>query len=1488
MTRRPPGAAPPRHPFWRGLTWLARALYLLLVQSLVGTVAFVLFVYFAVNSPSAAALVSDGLSRALPGTIALSALRWGPSPGHLALRHVRILEPGGRLVIAADSIDAQLDWLRLAYALASGDGPLKLHLRKAKILGADVRLEQDRLGHLLLPMAFADPDQPPDGKIGRQVFVDVDTVQGRDIRFFLDMPEITIKASGGHLDGSFHLKVGGKARPWMGWSAQDIGVADAEVRINAMRQLPAIPPATAHVALAYGSFERVDVTGADLVLGLAGPWFAKTLPDTVLRDARIGVRIAPEVEVHGQSIDLATSSRSAFLGPLLGKTFGARATVRGRFDLTPLNGFTAEGDVRGDGKIAGFETQAVAGHVRLQVGVPGAVAVQIDGRDLDVRAYGGRITAPRIAYRMMQDDQSHHVRGHFTVARVEPGAALRSEGVRLKGLVPEALQGELSGEVGAAVRVQLPTSPTASDVEVDVALETDLSLLRSGPLTPLAQEVPRLHVRGAMVYGMGQDRGPTLDLDDVLLHTAEHAHDAHIEKHEWLRASGHLDLRQRDTRLLLAANVPHLEHVLEPLGILGVKGSLVLEGGQVVGNMDAPRALGDLRLDNLEVRGQRIDAVRARLRLQRGVLALDQLTARSPLGDLTADVAVDLFGETLATPRAHRLLHVHKLNLTHLDLGALASKAGVQNISGSGSIENGNIDVDLAAPLSSLQVEAQIALRGLQAYGWSFPEVDAHVATHGRRIKVSEMTARLSTGDVLHASGGYDLGAGRYEATLDVPSTDLDALQVVRSRGLPLRGSLGGHLEIAGDRKDFALKSLLHIGGLAWDKIEVGDAELALDKQAGAPCVFTSEQFFRHFKLLPGSQATFAHLVPEQVELHIGTDGPIDPFAVAGIERPAGMSVRLDTEVAATLDFRLGHPLYAIKVHVPASGAMVDVGGGMQALRNATPTDVELGPGGITVGSTWLDLGRSPLELCGHYDFGDAATGKQPSLLAFAAGTIDVPRVGVLAQTLAGLDMRLDILSDLTVSIDERSNCLESARQGKGRLRVEGALSDLRIQGAVQTRASRISPRHFGRDVVLAEGGRVEITSGEGGRMSLRIPRTHRLAGTLEEGAFWTWGHIELHNNLPESLDIFLGGTDIPQNSPKEYSMVFSPDLHLTGSDLADSDKRELLLAGIVDVTEGNYFKSFDKLNSLVGNVGERQVESYSRPITETFPWLLDLGLDLRVRGANFDITSRFSLGKADLVSEFNLRIGGTLGDMRIYDRAKIMDASGSQITYSLANVVFDVEQGSLDFNGDPKRPYLDLRLKADIPLRTAPGVARTATGLGQDLTLDTSASTEIVTVFVSITGFWSDDSNNFAIHFSSNKGDSEADVQYLILTGRRPTDTAGGAAPSINTNLLLGEFAADLSKRVLKGLVDTVSIDWDPAGGVDGVASKKVGKNILLSMRVHTGTDKRYAATFAFRISDRLSLNGLWRRQDSSTDTTQSQVIDIYESKLRYRVPLN
>ena len=1489
MRRRQDPAPAPRHPFWRSLIWLARALYLLVVQSLVGTVALALFIYFALNSPSAAALVGHVLSRALPGTIALSAIRWGPAPGHIALRRVQIAEPGGRPVIAVDSAVLELDWLALTQSLVTGKGPLALHVRKAKVLGADVRLEQDRLGHLLLPMAFAQADQPPDGDKGRLLHLDVDAVEGADIRFLLEMPAITIHASGGHLRGNFHFRTGGNAPPWMGWSATDVAVAQASVRIEAMRELPAIPAGIFKVSKVRGSFEEVVVEGIDIVLGNTGQWYAPQLPDTSLRDSRVSVRLEPDIEVHGQRVDLATSTDSRFLGPLLGRAFAARSTLLGTFDLTPRQGFVAQAAVRGDGKIAGFDTQAVAGRVHLRVGPQGAAMVQIEGDELDVRAYGGRITAPHISYRLMQEDKSHVVLGRFDVTHIEPGAILRSEGVRLHGLVPDALQGHLSGQVSTAVRVRLPPMPDTSEMDIDVALGTDLSLQRSLPLTPLGEELPRLHMRGALVYGMGQDRGPTLDLDDVLLHTGERRGETHLDGHDWLRASGHVDLHERDTRLRLSANLPHIEHVLEPLGVQGIRGALVLEGGQVQGNMDSPAALGDLRVDNLEVRGWRVDAVRSRLGLARGVLTLDHLAARSPLGELSADVAVDLFGPTLDQALTHKWLKMHNLHLGRVDLGALSSRFGLTTLSGTVGVERGTVEVDLSQPMSSLHLDGDLSARGLLAYGWSFPEVDARLSTQGHRIKVPEMTARLSTGDVLHASGSYDLQAGRYDAVVDVPATDLESMHFVRARAMPLRGSVGGHVEVSGNRKDLAIQALINVRDLAWDRIEMGSADLAIDKAEGEPALLSSPEFFHNFKLLPGSQAAFAHLVPEQIVLRIGTDGPIDPFASLGLDKPAGMTVRFDAESVTTVDLRPGRPAYAVRVHVPTGGALVDLGGGLQVLRNTTPTDVDVAPSGVTIGSTWLDLGRNPLELCGHYDFGDAASGHEPSLLAFLAGTIDVPRVGILSQTLAGLDLRLDILPDLSVSTDERSSCLESARTGKGRMRIEGALSDLRVQGIVQARAGRISPRRFGRDIVIADGGRVEISSGEGGRMTLRIPRANRLAGTLEEGAFWAWGRADLRHNMPEAIDFFLGGTDIPQNVAKEYSVVLSPDLHLTGSHLDDPLRREMLLAGSTDITEGNYFKSFDKLNALVGNVADRQVESYAKPITETWPWLLDLGLDLRVRGANFDVTSRFLLGKADLVSEFNLRVGGTWGQMRIYDRAKVMDASGSQITYSLANVIFDVEQGSLDFNGDPKRPYLDLRLKADVPIRTAAGVARTATGLGQDLTLDTTASTEIVTVFVSITGFWSDDSNNFAIHFSSNKGDSEADVQYLILTGRRPTDTAGGSTPSIKTELLFGEFAADLSKRVLKGIVDTVTIDLDPTTlGVDAVASKKVGKNILVAVRAHTGTDKRYAASFAFRISDRLSLNGLWRRQDSLDQTTQTTTYDIYESKLRYRVPLN
>jgi hypothetical protein len=309
----------------------------------------------------------------------------------------------------------------------------------------------------------------------------------------------------------------------------------------------------------------------------------------------------------------------------------------------------------------------------------------------------------------------------------------------------------------------------------------------------------------------------------------------------------------------------------------------------------------------------------------------------------------------------------------------------------------------------------------------------------------------------------------------------------------------------------------------------------------------------------------------------------------------------------------------------------------------------------------------------------------------------------------------------------------------------------------------------------------------------------------------------------------------------------------------------------------------------VVGTTGERSVDAYSKPITETMPWLSEVRLNLAVRGNNFEVASRFPLGKTDLVTEFNLRVSGTLADLRINDRLRVMDGSGSQISYSVNNLVFEVERGTLDFAGEALQPYLDLNLRTEIPVRGGTRSGSTATNLGSDLTTDSSQLDEIVQVFVRISGVFSEDSKQFDVQLSSNKGDTEADVQCLIVTRRRCNDQAGGSSPRITTDFLFGEALNAAVTGLFKTLVDTVQIDFDPVNlGVAAEMTKKLGKTVALGAQVQTGRENRYNANFAFRITERLSLNGLWRRQRLlDTTGTQDASVDVYESKLRYKVPL-
>jgi len=130
--------------------------------------------------------------------------------------------------------------------------------------------------------------------------------------------------------------------------------------------------------------------------------------------------------------------------------------------------------------------------------------------------------------------------------------------------------------------------------------------------------------------------------------------------------------------------------------------------------------------------------------------------------------------------------------------------------------------------------------------------------------------------------------------------------------------------------------------------------------------------------------------------------------------------------------------------------------------------------------------------------------------------------------------------------------------------------------------------------------------------------------------------------------------------------------------------------------------------------------------------------------------------------------------------------------------------------------------------VRATQNAASRATNLGADLVTDSSGQDEIVIVYVKISGVYSQDSRNFDIELASNKGDKEADVQCLIVSRRRCTDAGSGSSPRLTTDFLFGEFASSLTKGLLSGFVDTVSIDFDPASlGVNAEVTKKLGKSI-------------------------------------------------------------
>ena len=500
--------------------------------------------------------------------------------------------------------------------------------------------------------------------------------------------------------------------------------------------------------------------------------------------------------------------------------------------------------------------------------------------------------------------------------------------------------------------------------------------------------------------------------------------------------------------------------------------------------------------------------------------------------------------------------------------------------------------------------------------------------------------------------------------------------------------------------------------------------------------------------------------------------------------------------------------------------------------------------------------------------------------------------MGPLADSMAAMDMRIDIAADPVVAKDPGAKCLTSLRGDRGALRIAGPVDALRPQGLLQLQRSSFAPRGMGRDIVLASGGQMIIGTRRNGQLEARIPEANPIEVRLEDGWLKSWGFVRMEGNKLDRMDVSMIANDISHLQPKMMSLSASGGLRVTGRDLGKEDK-DIKVRGNVQITEAAYFANHDRLGMMVSGLAGRQVQGSSGSVFQRMPWLKKIKLDVGLRGRNVEVLSRFPLIKTDIELRTDMAVRGTVGAPTLLGRVKL--EPGSIITYSVFKRNFEVTRGTLDFDGGQwENGFLDLGARSVIELDASVDANNSSTmGIGLSSGGGSSGDNK-VTVMVEVGGKLSQlmgaasGNKDFNLKFSSTPPYEQGDIQALIVTGRPLTSGSGGVLGSRATiNLLVDDVAEAVTKMLLGSWSPKVSVGLTTTGDVSATVRKNIGKAIKLSGEYFSGTDKTETrAALSIRINEAFSMQGLLRHELSTSATAATG--NVYEGKLRFKKNLD
>jgi hypothetical protein len=760
------------------------------------------------------------------------------------------------------------------------------------------------------------------------------------------------------------------------------------------------------------------------------------------------------------------------------------------------------------------------------------------------------------------------------------------------------------------------------------------------------------------------------------------------------------------------------------------------------------------------------------------------------------------------------------------------------------------------APLEALwrlEVEGMLRAEHLLALPQPVSAAELIFSLKRRQLEVSSLHVILAESlGSLDATLGLNLNTLAIKGSLETTLIPIHRLTPVARLALPARLEAGIATRFWGTLRSPEVSGRLTIRAAQAAGIELGDADLVFSGGLGAGLELRSEAFFRKLEL-QRLLLRFSGLVPQSAELDL---------AITGLE-PSDFVQDLKLPILARLSGQL-HALAALDGSAPPELTLTVPPEGLEVKLLELEEDLWVrNPKAITITGDGrrFETKCFPLE--------------SPLGRLSLWGGVDLQEGWDLAL---GGDFLLDnhwllnpYLSQHRISLELGAGaaCAKSARAVK----VSGPLANPQVQGRLELNPSMVQPRHYPQEIDISSGTLLFSGTPLEGSFQVETADKKPLKGVLEEGDIALSLKATFEKFLPAHVEARATGSNLFLKQANQFRLVLNPVLELVLDHPLDPHLSSGTLKGELDVTEGEYYRNFDKLlGSFANAFSSRSQERYSRPLEEVLPFMKKLRMDLGIHFTGLHVTSRFPFGETDMEVSASLRIKGTLAEPELYDRLSIIP--GGAITYKVVRRDFEIVAGYADFTGAADRPAVDI--KAQTYVRYIP-----SEGYIGSISEDERRWGKDILINIHVFGQYPELSFELS---SENSEFDQADLQTLLLLGMTRSDLENRVgATGMSINILTDDMTDALSGVLLSAFVDDVSLGFTQEGGIQAETVTRVGRAIELDTRVEQDqTTSEYSAGFRFMLTDDIFLEGRMKMRQEELETYRN-----YEGRIRYRIPL-